>query len=133
MDEREDRCSGTYHVVDPEDLDPEPASPCERRAVGDELALSMLAVAVYTIAPGEELARMYHYHEQREELFSVRDGTLRVETPERHFEVEPGEVFVAEPGSPHRAYNPGAAEHPVEVLGVGAPKYDVAREYDPRE
>jgi mannose-6-phosphate isomerase-like protein (cupin superfamily) len=123
----------SYHRIDPDDLDPTPAYPCNRRPVGGEADLGLLAAAVYEIAPGEQLPRSYHYHEQREELFSVREGTLAVETPDGEYEVETGEIFVAHPESPHRAYAPESADEPVVVLGVGAPSTDIARPYDPDE
>ncbi|WP_436900328.1 cupin domain-containing protein [Halovenus halobia] len=121
----------TYHCVDPDALSPTPDYPCDRRSVSDDAGLGVLAAAVYTIDPGEQLPRTYHYHEQREELFSVREGTLTVETPEGEDELSAGELFVAHPGSPHRPYNPESAEEPVEVLGVGAPASDIAHPYDP--
>ncbi|WP_336327691.1 cupin domain-containing protein [Halovenus sp. HT40] len=122
-----------YHCIDPDDLSPTPDYPCDRRPVGDEAGLGLLAAAVYDIAPGEQLPRTYHYHEQREELFSVREGTLTVETPDGEYELEAGEIFVAHPESPHRAYNPETADKSVTVLGVGAPSTDIAHPYEPEE
>lgn len=119
-----------YHVVDPADLPPTEAHPCDRRSVADAVDLAHLAVTVYELTPGQQLPTTYHYHEQREEVLFVLAGTLHVETPDREFVVEAGEAFVAEPGSPHRAFNPGDAADPVEVLGAGAPKVDVGRPYE---
>jgi len=121
----------TYHHIDPQALDSTPDYPCDRRSISDEAELATLAAAVYEIAPGEQLSRTYHYHEQREELFYVRSGTLVVETPEVTFEVGAGEVFVAEPNSPLRPHNPESAAEPTVVLGVGAPSTDIAVPYDP--
>jgi quercetin dioxygenase-like cupin family protein len=123
----------TYHCIDPDELTPTPDYPCDRRDVAEAADLGVLAAARYEIAPGEQLPRTYHYHEQREELFSVHEGTLTVETPEGDHELSAGEVFVADPGSPHRAYNPESAEGPVVVLGIGAPASDIAHPYDPDE
>ncbi len=120
----------SYHVVDPGELDATPEYPCDRRSLADGTGLSTLAAAVYEVAPGEELAREYHYHDQREELFYVLAGTLHVETPGREFEVPAESVFVVEPDSPIRPYNPDSAGESVRVLGVGAPQHDVARVYD---
>lgn len=120
-----------YHVVDPDELPDSPDHPCDRRSISETAELAQLALAVYTIAPGEQLPTTYHYHEQREEAFYVVSGTLRVETPEGEHTVEPGGVFVAEPGSPHRAYNPADAEGSVRAVGTGAPKFDIARPFDP--
>jgi mannose-6-phosphate isomerase-like protein (cupin superfamily) len=120
-----------YHQIDPEDLSATADYPCDRRGVSDAAELHALHAATYEMAPGEDLSRTYHYHETREELFYVLDGTLRVETPDGEFVVSADEVFVAEPGSPHRAHNPADADEPVTVLGVGAPPTDIARPYDP--
>ena len=133
MPTMEDGPTPSYQVVSSEKIDSTPEYPCDRTDVSDEADLSVLAAAIYSIAPGEQLARSYHYHEQREELFSVRSGTLYVETPEREYTVTAGELFIAQPGSPHRAYNPDTADQSVEVVGVGAPRYDPARAYDPSE
>ena len=120
-----------YHVVDPTALAPTEDYPCDRRSITEAADLATLASAVYTIAPGEQLPRTYHYHEQREELFYVIDGTLSVETPDGEYAVPTGSVFVAEPDSPHRPYNPASADADVRVLGIGAPRYDIGRPYDP--
>jgi quercetin dioxygenase-like cupin family protein len=122
-----------YHVLDPDDLPTSPDHPCDRRSISDAAELAQLALAVYTMAPGEQLPTTYHYHEQREEAFYVAAGTLTVETPEDEYTVETGEVFVAEPESPHRAYNPADAAEEVRVVGMGAPKFDIAKPYDPGE
>jgi len=120
-----------YHVVDPDELDASPDHPCDRRSVTEALDLTTLAAAVYELAPGEQLPRTYHYHDQREELFYVIDGTLAAETPDGEFAVRAGELFVVEPASPHRPHNPGDAGRSVRVLGVGAPRFDVGKPFDP--
>ena len=120
-----------YHVVDPERLSPTAEYPCDRRSLTEAVDLSTLAASVYDIAPGEQLSRSYHYHEQREELFYVLDGELAVETPEEEYTIAAGEVFAAEPKSPIRPHNPGTSEDSVRVIGVGAPRYDIGREFDP--
>lgn len=120
-----------YHVLDPDDLPTSPAHPCDRRSISEAAELAQLALAVYTMAPGEQLPTTYHDHEQREEAFYVASGTLVVETPEGEHTVGRGEVFVAEPGSPHLAHNPDDADAAVRVIGMGAPKFDIARPYDP--
>jgi len=120
-----------YHHIDPDDLPASPDHPCDRRPVTEAAELAQLALAVYTMEPGEQLPTTYHYHEQREEAFYVVHGTLAVETPDREYTVEPGELFVAEPESPHRAHNPADADDPVRVVGAGAPNADIARPYDP--
>lgn len=120
-----------YHVLDPDDLPRAPDHPCDRRSISEAAELAQLALAVYTMAPGEQLPTTYHYHEQREEAFYVASGQLTVETPGGEHVVEEGEVFVAEPESPHLAYNPDGADDPIRVVGMGAPKFDIARPYDP--
>lgn len=122
-----------YHQIDPGDLEATPDFPCDRRAISDDVDLSVLHLARYTMAPGEQLPRVYHSHRQREEAFVVLSGTLHVETPEEEFVVPEGEVFVAEPENPHRAYNPAEADGDVTVMGTGAPKTDPAIPYDPEE
>ncbi|MFC6974327.1 cupin domain-containing protein [Halomicroarcula sp. GCM10025709] len=120
-----------YHHLDPDALPETEDYPCDRRGLSEAAELHALHAATYTMAPGEQLPRTYHYHKQREELFYVRSGTLYVETPDGEFVVPADEVFVAEPESPHRAYNPADADEQVRVLGVGAPKTDIALPYDP--
>jgi quercetin dioxygenase-like cupin family protein len=120
-----------YHVVDPEELSPSEDHPCDRRSLTEAVDLTALAAAVYTIDPGEQLPQTYHYHEQREELFYVTEGELTVETPDDDYTVPAGQVFVAEPQSPIRPYNPESATESVRVLGIGAPRYDIGRPYDP--
>jgi uncharacterized cupin superfamily protein len=120
-----------YHIVDPADLAPAEDYPCDRRSITDAVGLSTVAAAVYELEPGDELARTYHYHEQREELFYVLEGTLAVETPGREYEVPAGSVFVAEPESPIRPHNPDSSGEPVRALGVGTPQYDIGKPYEP--
>ena len=120
-----------YHHLDPDDLPPTPDYPCDRRGLSDAAELAALHAATYEMAPGEQLARQYHFHDRREELFYVLAGTLHVETPAREYVVPAGDVFVAEPESPHRAFAPEGAEGPTTVLGVGAPKSDIALPYSP--
>lgn len=120
-----------YHALDPADLPASTDHPCDRRSLTEAADLATLAAAVYTLEPGEPLAQEYHYHDQREELFYVLSGTLHVETPEGAYEVPAGETFVVEPESPVRPHNPETADDAVRVLGVGAPKFDIGKPYDP--
>lgn len=119
-----------YHVVDPEDIAPTADYPCDRRSITEAVGLATLAVAVYELVPGEQLPRTYHDHRQREEVFHVLAGRLHVETPETEYEVPSGSAFVAEPESPHRAFNPDSASESVRVLGIGAPRSDPAIPYE---
>ena len=120
-----------YHRIDPEELPATEDYPCDRRGISDAAELLALHAATYEMAPGEQLPRSYHYHKQREELFYVVSGPVHVETPEGEFVVERGEVFVAEPESPHRAFVPDGADQSARVLGVGAPKSDPGQPYEP--
>jgi len=122
-----------YHHIDPEDLPETEDYPCDRRGISEAAELLALHAATYEMAPGEQLPRTYHYHAQREELFYVVSGTVHVETPDREYVVEAGEVFVAEPDSPHRAFTPDDAAASARVLGVGAPKSDPGLPYEPDE
>jgi uncharacterized cupin superfamily protein len=118
-----------YHHLDPSELSPAEDYPCDRRSVSAPAGLTTLTVAVYELAPGEDLVRTYHSHEIREEAFYVLAGTLHVETPEGEYVVDAGEAFVVEPTNPIRPHNPAGAEDDVRVLGTGAPKTDPARPY----
>ncbi|MFB6138001.1 MAG: cupin domain-containing protein [Halobacteriaceae archaeon] len=118
-----------YHVLDPEALDDSPTFPCDRRSLSDAAGLEALHAAVYEVAPGESLARGYHYHRRREELFWVLSGRLSVDTPERVYEVPAGRAFVAEPESPIDPHNPADAADPARVLGAGAPASDPGLPY----
>lgn len=119
-----------YHVVDPADLPTTGDYPCERRSITEAVGLANLAVAVYELAPGEQLPRTYHSHAQREEVFHVLEGRLHVETPDEEYVVPGGSVFVADPESPHRAFNPEAASGSARVIGMGAPRSDPGIPYE---
>jgi quercetin dioxygenase-like cupin family protein len=121
----------SYDHVVVDDLDPTPGRPCLKRAIGDATDLERVAVNRYEAEPGEQVPLAYHYHDTQEEVFYVLAGTLAVETPERTYEVPADDAFVAQPGSPHRAYNPESATDPVVVLAVGAPTGDDTTVYDP--
>lgn len=120
-----------YHVVDPTTLAATADHPCDRRSITEATGLATMAVTVYELAPGEQLSRFYHFHDRREEVFHVLAGDLHVETPEREFSVATGSVFVAEPESPIRPYNPAEATGPVRVFAAGAPRSDPGRAFDP--
>lgn len=121
-----------YQVLDPESIDPTPDRPCVHRAIGDAAGLSELAINVYEADPGEQLPLAYHYHDEQEEAFYVLDGELAVETPDGEYSVAAGELFVADPDSPHRAHNPDDATAAVRVLAIGAPPVeDDAHPYEP--
>lgn len=122
-----------YHVVPFEDVAPTPDRPSEHRSVSDAVGLEQMALNVYRAEPGEQLPLAYHVHDEQEEAFVVLSGVLHVETPEGTHVVGEDEVFVAEPESPHRAYNPTDADETVRVLAVGAPSTDDVHPYEPED
>lgn len=120
-----------YHVIDATSIEATPDRPCTRRPIGETAGLERLALNRYEVAPGEQIPLAYHYHDEQEEAFYVLDGRLHVETPEREYAVEADEVFLAEPASPHRAYNPADAPGAAEVIAIGAPSVDDVHPYEP--
>lgn len=121
-----------YQVLDSEMVDPMPDRPCLRRSLSDAAGLPSVAINVYEAAPGERVPAVYHYHDEQEDAFYVLEGELAVETPDYEYTVGTDELFVADPGSPHRAYNPADAAGPVRLLAVGAPAVeDDAHPYEP--
>ncbi len=122
-----------YEVIDPDDIVPMSDRPVDARSISEAAGLEKMGLRRYDAKPGEQLPLAYHYHEQQEEAFYVVEGTLHVETPGKEFVVEAGEVFVAEPTSPHRAFNPEDATGSVRVLAVGAPAVADAEKYLPAE
>lgn len=120
-----------YHVVDPDDVEPTPGRPSEMRSISDAVGLANLGVRRYDVAPGEDVPGIgLHYHDEQEEVFFVVDGELRVETPGREYAVERGQFFVADPGSPHRAYNDASASENAVVVAFGAPAVDDGHSYE---
>ncbi|MFB6071249.1 MAG: cupin domain-containing protein [Halanaeroarchaeum sp.] len=120
-----------YHVISVADVEATPDRPSTQYAIGDAAGLGQFAFNRYEAAPGEMIPLAYHYHTEQEEALYVLAGTMHVETPDETFAVAPDEVFVAEPESPHRAFNPEDADEDVHVLAVGAPAVDDAEVYDP--
>ena len=120
-----------YHVIDPAALDPIPDRPSDTRSISDAAGLTQLGMRLYHVDPGEDVPLSgLHYHDQQEEAFYVVDGELRVETPDEEYVVATGEVFVAEPGSPHRAFVAADATETATVVAVGAPSVDDAHSYE---
>lgn len=123
-----------YHHVDTDDLEQFDDRPADVRSISTAVGLdyqgSPLGLRVYTAEPGEQLPLVYHYHDEQVEVFYVLEGTLHVETPEGTFTVDVDEAFVAEPESPHRAYNSEDAETSIRVLAIGAPTVDDAHPYE---
>ena len=123
-----------YRAVDPQTIDPASDRPCECRKLTEPAGLEQMAINRFCAEPGEDLPLAYHYHETQEEAFYVLSGTLAVETPEETYEVPTDCLFVVDPDSPQRAYNPVTADETVYVLAIGAPPADDdAHVYDPDE
>jgi mannose-6-phosphate isomerase-like protein (cupin superfamily) len=124
-----------YHVVDPAALEQLDDRDADVRSISGAVGLdydgAAVGLRVYEAAPGQQLPLAYHYHDEQVEAFYVLEGRLHVETPEGEFVVERDEVFVAEPGNPHRAHNPTDAEGSVRVLALGAPSVDDGHAYEP--
>lgn len=120
-----------YHHVVVDEIDPTPDRPSVQRKIGERAGLENMSVNRYEAEPGESIPLAYHYHDHQEELFYVLRGSLTVETPEGTYNVATDEVFVVEPESPQRAYNPESAEESVVALAVGAPGVDDVHAYDP--
>ena len=124
-----------YHVVDPAKLDQWDDRDVDVRsisaAVGLDYQNAPLGLRTYEAAPGQQLPITYHHHDEQVEVFYVLEGRLHVETPDETFVVERDQVFVVDPGSPHRAHNPDDAGANVRVLAIGAPSADDAHEYEP--
>lgn len=122
-----------YHVIDVAGLPVTPDRPSDRRSISEAADLENLGLHEFHVDPGEMIPLGYHYHDEQEEVFYVLDGAIEVETPEGDHDVPAGSVFVAEPGSPHRAHVPGDADAPATVLAIGAPAVDDAHAYDPED
>ncbi|MWG33508.1 cupin domain-containing protein [Halomarina oriensis] len=111
----------SYHVVDIDSIAPHPDHESDRRTLQGVLDLEHVGVSLYTAAPGEQVPQRYHYHDTQEELFYVIAGRMSVETPDGEYHVGENELFLAEPGAPHRAFNADDAAEPLRVLAIGAP------------
>lgn len=120
-----------YHVIGPDDVEPSPDRPSEMRYISEAAGMENLGLRRYDVAPGEEIPLSgLHYHDRQEEAFYVASGHLRVETPDREYVVDADQFFVAEPESPHRAYNHETADEHAIVVGIGAPPVSDGHAYD---
>ena len=122
-----------YSVVDPDDLERIDDRPCDLRRLSEAAGMDNVAINRFDAEPGEMLPLAYHVHDTQEEAFVVLSGTLHVETPEGERVVPEGAMFAAQPGSPHRAYNPEDADERVSVIAIGAPPADDVAPYEPDE
>ena len=121
-----------HHVVDPDEVEPLPDRPSETRYISEAVGMENLGLRLYRVRPGEDIPLTgLHYHDRQEVTFYVREGRIRVETLDREYVVDRGEVFVAEPESPHRAFNGADASGDATVLAVGAPPVSDGHPYEP--
>ena len=119
------------HLVDPADVEPLPDRPSETRDVAEAVGLENMGLRRYVVAPGEDVpVSGLHYHDEQEEAFYVVTGELRVETPDREYAVGADQFFLAEPGSPHRAFNHAESDEVAVVLAVGAPSVHDGHRYE---
>lgn len=94
--------------------------------------LENMGLRWYRVKPGEDIPITgMHYHDTQEEAFYVVEGELRVETPDREYQVGTGVFFIAEPESPHRAYNSPDATEDAIVVAMGAPAMNDGHAYTP--
>lgn len=120
-----------YHVVDPDDIEPEPNRPSEMRYISEAAGMENIGLRVYDVAPGEDIPSSgLHYHDEQEEVFYVVDGELSVETPDGAYHIGDGQFFIVEPESPHRAYNDPDADTNAKVVGIGAPSVSDSHVYE---
>ena len=122
-----------YHVIDVAALPVTPDRPSDRRSISEATELENLGLHEFRVAPGEMIPLAMHYHDEQEEVLYVVEGEIAVETPEGEKTVPSGSAFVAEPGSPHRAFVAEDADRDARVLAIGAPKVDDVHAYDPED
>lgn len=120
-----------YYVIDVDGIPPHPKHESDRRSLKTVLDLEHLGLSRYVARSGEQIPQEYHYHDTQEELLYVVEGEMTVETPEQEYVVGPDEVFVAEPNSPHRAYNGRDAGGDLVVIAVGGPMILDGHSYEP--
>lgn len=115
-----------YRLVDTTTVEEEehPDRECDCVRLSEPAGLEKMAMNRFRAKPGEQIPLAFHYHDEQEEAFYVLDGTLHVETPDEVYEVPADSLFVIDPGSPQRAYNPEDGDGPVTALAIGAPAVD---------
>jgi quercetin dioxygenase-like cupin family protein len=120
-----------YRVIDPDDVERAPDRPSEMRYVSEAAGMEQMGLRLYRVDPGEDIPLSgLHYHDEQEEAFYVVEGQLRVETPDEVYVVERDQFFVAEPESPHRAFNDASSDETAVAVGAGAPAVSDAHAYD---
>lgn len=119
-----------YHVIDPENVENAVDRPSEMHDISDSIGLNNIGLRFYVVSPGEQMPlHGMHYHDEQEEAFFVTEGELNIETPDREYVINKGEFFIAEPGSPHRAFNSKESSENATVVAIGAPKVDDGHKY----
>ncbi len=123
----------SYRVVDPYAVDTQghPKREADIRQLSEPGGLETTSINQFKADPGDQLPLAYHVHEQQQEAFYIIEGCLQFETPDGHYQVSAGELFVVDAGSPHRAENPADADGPAVALAIGAPPVDDVSPYQP--
>jgi len=75
------------------------------------------SVRVITIDPGQETSE--HYHQLRDEMWTVLDEGLRVQIGNRVVDARPGDEFVVSSEEPHRITNTGDRRGRVLEIAYG--------------
>jgi len=92
-----------------------------RRALGEALGTTDVAIKYYVLEPGEVFSGGFHTHHDQEEIFVVLEGeaTWDTEAGEGALTVSAGEALRAPPGEFHHGYND--SDETVRALALGAP------------
>jgi uncharacterized cupin superfamily protein len=105
----------SYHVVDPDSIEPREGIPGAHRYLNDAVDLEGLAVQVIEATPGEDVAP-FHYHDESDEVFYVLEGTLSAEVPDDEFAVEAGEWFFIKSENPLHVFNAADGDETLRAL-----------------
>src|SRR5437870_767798 len=68
------------------------------------------AVVIEAVVQPHGFVAAAHVHPHQSERFAVAEGTLGLKVERTKVTLEPGEIFVVEPGTPHRFWNAGEDE-----------------------
>ena len=105
----------SYHVVEPESIEPRDGIPGAHRYLNDAVDLEEMAIQVIEAEPGEDVAP-FHYHAESDEVFYVLEGTLTAEVPDDEFTVEAGNWFFINSENPLHVFNAADATEPLRAL-----------------
>jgi uncharacterized cupin superfamily protein len=105
----------SYHVVDPDSIEPREGIPGAHRYLNDAVDLEEMAVQVIEAEPGEDVAP-FHYHAESDEVFYVLEGTLNAEGSDDEFTIESGNWFFIKSGNPIHVFNADDASETLRAL-----------------